>query len=174
MGSVYASIPKKVWFCVLRLTENWTNNRDKWISLNIRFYWANRTRKKYGCRIAVVESPWCNLCWVLKVGVVESYRLRCLLICGDSTSRRWGWSLCLMQIVGVAVWSGCRCCWKGSMTWMHQLLMLNDRCPGLLYPGLTGSVDVAPKCWYQFESVVARGLGAADTCCLVTQERLVG
>ena len=72
---------------VLWLTEDRTNDRDKWVNLNIRFYWANRTRNEYDCRIAVVESCRCGLCWLLKVCVVESHRVGCLLVCGDSASR---------------------------------------------------------------------------------------
>ena len=74
--------------CLLWLTENWTNDRDKWISLNFRFYWSNRWQKLYECRITVVVSRRYILCWVLKVCVVEGHRLSCLSVCGDSTSRR--------------------------------------------------------------------------------------
>ena len=52
------------------------------------------------------------------------------LDCVDSASRRWGWSLCLEQILGVAVWSGCRCCWKRSMMWRRCWQKLDDRCCG--------------------------------------------
>ena len=41
-------------------------------------------------------------------------RLNCLLVCGDSASRTWGWSLYLVQILGVALWSRWRCSIKFS------------------------------------------------------------
>ena len=41
---------------------------------------------------------------MLKVGIVEYFRLSCLLVCGDSASRRCGWSRCFEQIVDVAAW----------------------------------------------------------------------
>ena len=100
----------------------------------------NRTRKVYECRIAVVVSCQCSPCWVLKVSVVGSLRLSSLLVCGDSVSRRWKWSLCLVQIVGVAVWPGCRRCWRLSMMWTHWLQRLDDQCLGLFNPWLTGCV----------------------------------
>ena len=154
----------------------------------------NRTRKVYGCRIAVVVSHWFSLCWVSKVGAVESRRLGCLSVCGDSSSRRWGWSWCLVQIVSAAVRSGCRCSWRQLMMWMHCLLRLDDHCPGLCSLWLTGYVSM----WSQSSraspsSVIAHGLGAAgavawlcrNSCwdklelvcrcyCLIVQERLLG
>ena len=100
---------------------------------------------------------------MLKVSVVESFRLGCLLVYGDSASRRWGWSLCLVQIIGIAVWSGCRCCWRCLMMWMHWLLRLDDRCLSLFNPWLTEcmsmqpqSVDASPSC------VISHGLGVTD------------
>ena len=129
----------------LWLKEDWTNDKWKGESLNFRFYWANRTRTVYGCRIAVTVSRRCTVCLVLDdVGVVESLRLSYLLVCGDSASRRWLWSLCLMQIVDVAVWSRCRCCCRRSMMWMHCLLRLGDRCPVFFFnPWLTECVHAA-------------------------------
>ena len=112
------------------LTENWTNERGMWISLNSGFIKRILHKRCIDVKIVVVVSRQCSLCWMLKVCVVESLRLRCLLVCVDSESSRWGWSLCLVQILGVAVWSGCRCCWKWSMMWMHWLQRLDDRCFG--------------------------------------------
>ena len=126
--------------CCDWLTKDWTNDRDKWISLNFRFYWANRTQKVYECRIAFVVSRRCSLCWVLKVSVVKSLKLSCLLVCDDNTSWR-----CLVQIVGVAIWSGCRCCWRRSMMWRHWLQRLDDWCPGLCCSLLTGWVSIWPR-----------------------------
>ena len=65
-----------------------------------------------------------------------------------SASRRWGWSLCLVQIVGVAVWSGSRCCWRCSMMWMHWLQRLDNQCLSLCSTLVNQVyVNVALKCW---------------------------
>ena len=104
------------------------------------------------------------LAWVsvglLKVSVVETIRLSRSFVCADSVSKRRRWSLCWLQSAGVLVWSGCRCCWRRSMMWIQFLLRLDDRCPGLCNPWLTGcvsmwpqSVDASPR------GMVARGLG---------------
>ena len=118
---------------------------DKWQRLvdkfKFRFYWANLTQELcIGVEITVVVSHQCTLCWVLKVCVVESLKLRCLLVCGNRTTRRWGWSLCLVQILDVTVWSGCRCCWRRSMMWTHWLERLNDWCLGCAVLWLTKGV----------------------------------
>ena len=110
------------------MTEDWTNGWDKSISLNSGFIGWILHKKSIGVEITVVVSCWHSLCWMLKVCIVESLRLSCLLICGYSMSSRWGWSLCLVQILGVAVWSGC--CWRWSVMWMHWLQRLDDQCPG--------------------------------------------
>ena len=152
------------------LTEDGTNNRDKWISLNFRFYWGNSTQKVYQCRIAVIISCQCSLWWMLNV--VESLRLSYLFVCGDSTSRKWRWSLCLVQIVGVAIWSGDRFFWRQSLMWMHWLQRLDDWCPGL---GSTlvnwVCVDVASSVGASPNSV---SLGDERCWCLVAQEQLLG
>ena len=121
--------------------------RDKWISLNFRFCWANPLQKVYGCRIAVVVSRRCSLCWVSKVGTVESRWPGRLSVCSYNASRRGGWSLCLVQIVGGAIRSVCRRNWRQTMMWAYCLQRLDDRCPGLCSPWLTGGIDVASKCW---------------------------
>ena len=149
------------------LTEDWTNDRDKWISLNTRFYNVNHTRKVYGCRIIIVVSRLCSLCWVLKVGVVECLRL--------NASRRWEWSLCLVQIVAVDVWSVCRCCWRQSMMWMHRLQRLDYRCPVLFNPWLTGCMSMWPRGVGASSScVVTCRLGCCRCCYLIAQKRLMG
>ena len=88
--------------------------------------------------IVVVISRRCSLHWVSKVCVVESLSLSCLLVCGVSASRRWGWLFCLVQILGVAVWLDCKCCWRRSMMWTHWLQRLDDRCPSCAVLWLTG------------------------------------
>ena len=95
-----------------------------------RFYWVNFTQKVYRCRNRGCCITSVYLCWVSKVYIAESLRLSCLLVCVDSASRRWGWSLCLVLILGVAVWSGCRCSWRQSMMWTRRWQKLNDRWPG--------------------------------------------
>ena len=145
------------------LTEDWTNDRDKWISLNIRFYWVNCTRKVYRCRI-ILES---SLCLVLKVSDVE--RLSCVLVCGYSASRRWGWSLCLVQIVGVAVWLGCWC-WRQSIMRTHCLQRLEDQYPGLCIYWLTRCVSMWPQSAFSsLSSVIACGQGFAEAVWLMFQ-----
>ena len=62
------------------------NDRGKWISLNSDFIEQILHIKCIGVEIAVVVSCRHSLCWMLKVGVVESLKLSCLLICGDSMS----------------------------------------------------------------------------------------
>ena len=115
-----------------------------------------------GVEITVVISRRRSLCWVLKVSVVESLKLNCLLVRSDSVSSRWGSSLCLEQIVGALVWSGCKCCWRRSMMWTHWLLKLDDRCPGLCSSWLTGCVSMQPRSvGASPSSVVAYGL---DSC----------
>ena len=134
-----------VW-CVL--TEDWTNDWGKWINLNSGFIERVLHKRCIGIEIAVVVSRRCGLSWMLKVCVVESLRLGCLLVCGNSTSRRWGWSLYLVQVLGVAVWSGCRCCWRLSMVWTHWLERLDDRCSDCAVLWFNrGGGDVALKCW---------------------------
>ena len=153
------------------------------------------TKDVHGCKIAVAVSRRCSLCWVLNVGAVESRRLGCLKVLGDNASRKWGWSRFLMQIVGVAVWSGCRRSWRRSKMWTHMLLRLDDWCPGLCNPWLTESMSMWPRsAGASPNSVVARGLVLcrclllSDTgvcyllelelelvcwcCCLVVQEQL--
>ena len=143
----------------------WTNDRGKWIGLNVRFYWAYRTWKVYGCRIPVVVSCWCGLRWVLKVSAVECHRLRFLIVCGDCM-RRWGWSRCLVQIIGVSVWSGCRRSRSQSTMWMDWLQRLDDRCPGLCNSWLIGCISMWPwSVGANLSRVVARGLGDADAVC---------
>ena len=113
----------------------------------------------YGCRIAVVLSRRHSLCWMLKVDAGESRRVDCLLVCGDSASRRWGWSRCLVQIVSVAVWSGCRRIWRRSKMWMHWLQRLDDPCN----PWLTRFVSM----WLRSAGpnrLVARG---QDSYCMI-------
>ena len=73
-----------------------------------------------GVKIAGFVSHRCSLCWVSKVYIAECLRLSCLLVCVDSTFSRWGWSLCLVQILGVAERPGCRYCWRQSMMWTHR------------------------------------------------------
>ena len=113
-----------------RLTEDWTTDRGKWISLNTGFIERFLHKRCIDAEIAVVVSRRCSLCWVLKVCVVESLRLRSLLVYSDSAPWRWGWSLCLVQILAAVVWSGCRCCWRRSMMWKHWLQRLDGRCFG--------------------------------------------
>ena len=128
--------------CCGWLKEDWTNDRGKRISLNSGFIERILPKRCIGAEIAVVVSRQCSLSWMLKVCVAESLRLSCLLVCGDGASRKWGWSLCLVQILGIAVWSGCRCCWRRSMMWMHWLQMLYDRCAGYAVLWLTGCVSM--------------------------------
>ena len=114
--------------CVVWLREDWTRDRGKWISLNSDFIQRILHKGRINVEITVVVSHQCSFCWVSKVYVVKSLRLSCLLVCVNSMSRRWGWSLCLVQILGVAVWSGCRCCWRRLMMWTYWLLRLDDQC----------------------------------------------
>ena len=74
--------------------------------------------------------------------------------------------MCLVQILGVAVWPVCRCRWRRSMMWGHWLQMLDDRCPGCTVLWLTReSINVALKCWRKSEQRVARGLDVTDASC---------
>ena len=126
---------------------------DKWLRqvdrYKFRFYLATLTQTCIDVEIAVVVSRQRSLCWMLKVYIAESLRLSRLLLCGDSSSRRRGWSQCLVQILGVVVWSGCRCCWRRSMMWAHWLQRLDDRCLGCAVLWLTRRrcVEVDLKCW---------------------------
>ena len=86
--------------CFGWLTEDWTNDRGRWISLNSGFIVQILHKRYISVEITFAVSRHCSLCWVSKVCVVESLRLSCLLVCGDSTSRRWGWSLCLVNVAG--------------------------------------------------------------------------
>ena len=71
-----------------------------------------------------------------------------------------------MQIIGVAVWSGCRCSWRWSMMWTHWLQRLDDQCPGLYSPWLTGFVSMGPQSVdVSLSSVVVQERGAADAGC---------
>ena len=117
-----------------------------------------------GGEIAVVVSRRCDFSLVSKVDAAESLRFSCLLICVDSASRRWGWSLCMVQILGFAVWSGCRCCWRQSMMWVHWWQSSMIDVPVLQYFGLTGvvskspwSISASPSCEH--------GLDTADAGC---------
>ena len=47
-----------------------------------RFYWMNLTQNVYWCRN--------RSCCITSLENIESLRLSCLLVCGDSTSRKWG------------------------------------------------------------------------------------
>ena len=60
----------------------------KWISLNSDFIERILHKRCIGEEIAVVVSRRCCFCWMLNVCVVESLRLSCLLVCGNSASRR--------------------------------------------------------------------------------------
>ena len=66
----------------------------------------------------------CVISVVLKVGAVECHRLGCLLVLDDSITKRYGWSRgwsqCLVQIVGVNVWSDNRCSWRRSKMWTQM------------------------------------------------------
>ena len=54
------------------MTENKTNDDDKCISLNVRFFLSESCPKDVnGCIITFVVSC-CSLSWVLKVGAVDS------------------------------------------------------------------------------------------------------
>ena len=150
--------------CCGWLTEDWTNDRGKWISLNSGFIEWILHKRCIDVEIAVVVSRRRSLCWILKVCVVESLRLSCLLVCGDSACGRWGWSL--EQILGVAVWSGCRCCWTQSMMWMHWLQRLDDQCPSCavlwsncVCVNVVSSVGASPS------REVACGLDVTDAGC---------
>ena len=125
------------WWCGW-LTEDLTDDRGKWINSNSGFIEQILHKRCMGVEITVVVSCHCSLCWVSKLYVVENLRLNCLLVCGDSTSRRWGWSQCLVQILGVVVRSGCRCCWRQSMIWMHWLQKQDDWCRSWAVLWLTG------------------------------------
>ena len=58
------------------LTDDWTNDRNKWISLNFMFI-EQIIHEKFECRIAVVVSRRCSFCWVLNdVGVTENLKTR--------------------------------------------------------------------------------------------------
>ena len=128
---VYVSVDPAIRYLVFCcwLTEDLTNDRSKWISLNSGFIERILLKKCISVEIAFVLRR-CSLCWVSKVCVVESLRFSCQLVCGDNVSRRWGWSLCLVQILGVAVWSGGRCCWRqwcrciGCKGWMIDVPVL--------------------------------------------------
>ena len=146
--------------------------QDKWQGqvdiLNVRFYWVNLTRKmsNYDSTPNVKSQLLWSLCWVLKVRNVESRRLGCLEVWGDSASRRWGWSRCLMQIVGSATRSACR---RNGRRWTHTLQKLNDECPGLCNPCLTGvggwcGYEVLVLVWAAL-SLVARELLHDLICC---------
>ena len=78
----------------------------------------------------------------------ENLRLNCQLVWGDSASRRWGWSLCWVQILGIVVLSGCKCRWRWSMMWMHWWQRLDDQCPSCAVLWLTG------VCWSGLEVLV--------------------
>ena len=135
-----AWIPQIGCLGVVWLTWDQTKKKGKCISLNSDFIeWI--LHKRYRCRN--------HGCCMLKVYVAESLRLSCLLVCINSVSKRWGWSPCLVQILGVAVWLGRMCCWRWSMTWMHWWEKLNDQCPGctVLWFNQRG-VEVALMCWY--------------------------
>ena len=153
-----------MWFeCVIWLIDDWTKDRGKRKTLYSDFIERILHKRCIGAEITVVVSCLCSLCSVSKVYVVESFRLSCLLVNVDSTFRRWWWSLCLVQILSVALWLGCRCCWKRSMMWTHSLERLDDRCPGL-----TGVV-----------SMLVRAVSRSWTRCykyysLVVKERLLG
>ena len=129
--------------------------------------WANHTWKLYEWRIAALVSHRCSHSWVLNdVGVVESLRLNCQLVYGDSTSRRWGWSLCMVQSVSIAIGSGFRCCWRQWMIWTYWLLRLDDRCSSLCSPWLTRNVSMWPWSVDAIPNyVVFHGLIAADAGC---------
>ena len=122
-------------------SEDRTNNRGKWISLNSGFTESVLHKRCIGVEIAVVVSRRVSLSWLLKVCMVENLRLNCLLVCGDSASRRRGWFQCLSQILSVAVWLGCRCCWRRPMIWTYWLQRLDDRYPGCAVLWLTGDVS---------------------------------
>ena len=149
------------------------------------FYWGNHTQKV--C-IAVELLLLYNVCVdsaVWKVSVVERRRLSSQIILGDSVLRRSGWSWCLVQIVGVALWSGHRCSWRQLKMWTHVLEWLVDRYPGLFSPWLTGGMSMWPRSDGTSPSrFVTRGLEShcmiwsaamrnAGDCCLVMQELLL-
>ena len=96
-------------------------------------------------RITVTVSRRDSLYLVLKVGPTESHRLGCLFVYGDCASRWGGWFLCLVQIVGVAPWSGCRRSWGQSKMWTHWFQRLDDWCSGLCNPWLTSDVLMWPQ-----------------------------
>ena len=125
---------------VVWLTDDRTKNRGQWLSLNSDFI------ECISVEITFVVSHRCSLYWVLKVYVVESFRLSCLLVCGNSKSRRWGWSLCLVQILGVAVWLVCRCYWRRSMMWTHWWQKLDHRYPDWAVLWFNGGVSMSPWC----------------------------
>ena len=80
---------------------------------------------------------------VLKVDYVKCRRLGCLLVLGDSVSRISGWSRWLIQIVGVAIWSDHSR--RQSKMWTHRLQRLDDQCPCLFSPWLTGGMSMWPR-----------------------------
>ena len=139
-------------FMIGWLTEDWTNDRSKCIRLNSDFIEGILHKRFIGVEIAVVVSRQHSVCWMLKVSVIEHLRLSCLLVCSDSTPRRWGWSLCLVQIFGVAVWSGCRYCW----IWSMMLQRLDDQCPSCAIFWLT--VGVLKWLWSVGASLSSKSL----------------
>ena len=59
------------------------------------FYWANRIRKVYRCRTAVVASRQCSLGWVLKLGALEVV---------DSAVSKFVATACLEGKDGLGAW----------------------------------------------------------------------
>ena len=157
--------------CCGWLTEDWTNNRVSFQVLLSEWSFSERIFHKrcMGVEIVVVVSCRCSLCWVLKVWVVVNLRLSCRLVCDDSASRRWRLSLCLVQIVGIAVWSGCRCCWIRLMIWTHLLQKLDDRCLGCAVLWLNVCVLMWPWSVGAYLSSVCR---SKIRCCRRWLERL--
>ena len=150
-------IPQSVWTlcCVLidRRQEKWQRHvvKSKFHfllskSLYTKWYMSIELRLLYYVGIVSVE---------------ESLRLRCLFVCSESMFSRWGWSLCLVQFVGVAVWSGCRFCWRWSMIWMHWWQRLGDQWAALRSLWLTRYVDVA-SCGLDVADVV---VWLCKNCC---------
>ena len=57
------------------MTEDWTDDRGKWINFNSGFIERILHKRCIGVEIAVVVTRLCSLCWMLKVRVEESLRL---------------------------------------------------------------------------------------------------
>ena len=84
----YIDPASRCFIYVCCLTEDWTKDRGKWISLNSDFNEQILDKKYIGVENVVVVSHWCSLCWMSKVYLAASLRLRDLLIHVDSASRR--------------------------------------------------------------------------------------